>query len=327
MSLYAQSSIVDKLKKTRRIFFFDIDGTLSYRKPFEKNWQQELTARKKIRNILSTYPTVAITMRTPGLVLDEDSLLDFDFIAGIGSGISIRHFDHYVSDEGYIHYLEVNKNWREETLEVLQKLDPDFVNYLAPIEYPENFEKGITNVYPLPYRIQLNFSGDKGLSKKMALTKVIRTHTDLCVIDESRSQEEFYSIYILPKHGSKEKTLDYSMTQLGNYDIYIAGDTFVDLRMLACTKLERDITFLLAGGSRITPYLQNKTYAGESLDWLKPYLKYEIQSGVYEYTHPLGGHRTLIIGDVVFPNTIGPETVLAWLEESKKKTKMPSLTV
>jgi hydroxymethylpyrimidine pyrophosphatase-like HAD family hydrolase len=327
MSLYTQSSIVEKLKKTRRIFFFDIDGTLSYRMPQEKGWQQELAARKKIKNMLSSYPTVAITMRTPDLVLDEDSLPDFDVIAGIGSGICVRHSDHFVFDEHYIHYLGINKNWREETLEVLQKLDSDFANYLAPIEYPENFDKGITNVYPLPYRIQMNFNGDEGLSKKMALTKVIRAHTNLCVIDESRSQEEFYSIYILPKLGSKEKTMDYSMTQLGNYDVYIAGDTFVDLRMLAFAQLERNITFLLAGGSRITPYLQDTTYAGESLDWLKPYLNREIQSGVYEYTHPLGGHRTLIIGDIAFPNTLGPETVLAWLEESKKKTKMPSLTV
>jgi hypothetical protein len=280
--------------------------------------------------------------------LDEFShVLDWDIISGVGSGILVKTSDGYHVDHSYEQRLGVSSTWRDDALKLLQAIDKngDVLSLLAPIEFEEKYKNREVDIYPRPYRVQLDFRGAQGLEMKQEVARRIieirrrgslemrNFARDIVLLDESNPQEDTFTLYIIPKRGTKDRAMDHILksvadaahVQTKDLEILYAGDTMTDFRAGFVGGIDADVTFLLVGGSRMTPYLygdkKGKPFAGESLAWIQHKLTHEISPGVFTFEGSLGKTRTIVIGDIAFPSTHGPETIAVWLESRREKVQ------
>jgi hypothetical protein len=283
----------------------------------------------------------------PQTLPELSHVLDWDVIGCVGSGILVRSNDEqgvYCLDTEYHASLGGGNVWRTETMNLLKSIDRqgDMLRHMAPIEDEKNYLEGVTDVAPTPFRIQFNFAGSEGLKQKHELMDriidvrlrgelpLLLAARNVVFLDESKPDESTFTVYLLHKHAKKEQKLDHMMKGLSfassvpikDMELLIAGDTMTDLRAGIFGGGKAKATFILVGGSRMAPYIVGDKvgheFAGESLKWFTRLLNNRRSPGVYEIKVPLRGQRTVIIGDVAFPGTYGPETILAWIESRQK---------
>lgn len=276
----------------------------------------------------------------------QKGLYDPEIIVGTtGSSILVgQEGGGYWQDEDFMGYIgESSKNWRSETLQIVKKLDPDstFVE-LAPVDKKGNYEKGIIDVEQPDYRIQLNVVGDNSetaLANKIhffgQLVKIRdERKLNIRITDDSYPSFERYSIYLTPfkvwKATAAQHIIDKIIEELelrqDEIETFFAGDGYPDMRMGLESGIGTKGTFLIVGGSRLSDVLLGETedFAGITLEDIRKRMK-EVGRGRYIYevnekdTETPILEREVIIGDVAFQGTKGPETILAYLESQRGK--------
>ncbi len=274
-------------------------------------------------------------------------LRDPDIINSFGVGIHVKHERGYREDEAYAPAM---REWRLHARSILRAIGA--WNYRAPIESAKNYRDGVTDVEPLPYRIQLNFEAGKefetdvqayaemrrvrialvelrDMMRKSVIPKGMVTHdlrldvlVDMIIVDESHPDKGRYVIYLMPRKAPKHRAIEHIVASVAeaaglevrNLRLFVAGDTLTDLRSGLYAGGDADATFVLAGGSRLAPYLTGhrigERFASESLAWAHARLSRTNRTGFYRFSPPMRPPRTVIIGDEAFPNRPGPESVL-----------------
>jgi hypothetical protein len=266
-----------------------------------------------------------------------------DVIASAGDGIMVRHHGGYVRDTAYEMTSVRHAAWRRDVmLEILSTdLDGTFPA-LAPIEFPACYLKGGADVWPLPYRIQLDWSGPDAEREKMRIKRKLakrfatRPHLGVRFVDESNPAKARCTLYLIHESVQKERMLERMLARVleetglrpDDLTVNIFGDTLTDLRQVYAagrTFGERfggsavTMNFMLVGGSRLARPIQERapTFCGEDLTWVGALLGAEIRPGVYEIETddvPRGSRR-FILGDEAYPGHPGPESIELFLSQ------------
>lgn len=372
---YKESSLVAKIRDSKRIAFLDIDSTLT------GNPDASVNLRKTLEQ--KGYAVVFVTSRTEEMVMskgmyeaskalgfarksphlgvvdvalekqrievppesleDNRGLLDPDVIGGTtGSRIMLRQEKGgYVVDTGFENAIKKDQSqWRENVLNFLKMIDPDkkLVN-LAPIESVQNYELGLTDVFPPDFRIQLNFEGEMGILAKQELKEKISalrfskdidektrlTLKNLRVSDDSNPAKERYSLYLTPHYGYKARAVENIINNVAlqtgiaknELELLIAGDSFADIGMGLYGGAGTKATFLIVGGSRLTDALSEsnvESFADESIKAIQRRLVGNREEGVIAFRVPLMGERRVILGDRAYSGKVGPESIISYLE-------------
>lgn len=285
--------------------------------------------------------------------------LDRDVSAGFGSGIIMRNGTGYMVDWEYDDFLNYDyvagetkerspTGWRDAVLAALVQVYPEFKEHLSPIEYRSNYEKGITNVAPLRYRVQFSFEGVHGLLRMQRLMQILeearvagnRLLQRVMTVDESHPNRtdpglSRYTLYLIPWGAQKERMINWLVGRsakaagLDTKDLrlFYAGDTLTDLRAGLYGGGDSGVTFLLATGSRVAPYILEREpmFGSESLDFLwwsqkrpQDRLRSTGEKGVYTFNLSAQYYKKpnrIIIGDERYPGMTPPGSVAAFLEE------------
>lgn len=295
-----------------------------------------------------------------------DYCLDAHAFNGVGTGIFLRHqSSHYVPDSGYAQQLG---DWHRDVIDYLRlvdRMDPGarLEAAMADINHEASYDEGKTDVFPPEYRIQLEWTAHKfgkraGELKELA-KELIRKWQNLFrpkeawrsgrkridIVEENRGDEGRFIIYLVPKRSRKEHALTHVIRKIAEatnlvpsqYRVFGAGDTMTDVGVAFNTSVASDLTFLLAGGSRLYHFLSphgehaGKPYDGEDIFGLTRLLKGSETEhrGVHRLMLPtfdVFGEkhrikkvaRTVIVGDDAFPGETGPASIAATLEYLRK---------
>lgn len=272
-------------------------------------------------------------------------LIDPDVIAGsTGTKIILRQDKGaYCEDFEYTEKLGVSsKRFREAVLRFIS-----FVNFehnickISPIESEENYLKGVTNVFPSDFRVAVEFKTVEHKKNFAELLKVlkreknhgqfIKRFLDIEILSEIKFSADGSDApgrvrgYITPRKADKgaaaEQIIDTVAHSLaierGQIETLFAGDAFPDLSMGLHAGRGTQAKFILVGGSRLSTYLTQKElwdFAGETLSVIKEKLFPTNKKGVYSYrgeTHT----REVIIADMAYANTFGPQSILQAFKE------------
>lgn len=285
--------------------------------------------------------------------------LDRDISAGFGSGIIMRNGSGYMVDWDYDDFLnydyvagEMKQGspvpWRDAVLAALIRVYPEFKEHLSPIEYRSNYEKRITNVAPLRYRVQFSFEGVSGLKRMRELMQILedervagnRLLQRIATVDESHPNranpdKSRYTLYLIPWGAQKERMINWLVgrtakaagLKTSDLRLFYAGDTLTDLRAGLYGGGDSGVTFLLATGSRVAPYIMERlpAFGSESLDFLwssqkrpQDRLRNMGERGMYSFNLSSRVYKKpnrIIIGDERYPGMTPPGSVAAFLEE------------
>jgi len=305
----------------------------------------------------------------PETLPERTSFTDPDLIMSLGTGIHEPVADGaYLVDRTFEKSLG-GEDWREAALLMERHATAsdscyfpneedrlDLRDYLSDIESVENYEAGITDVMPLEYRLQFEFTGGtpqqnllrkeraKSLLRRTAegleylsklkgagieRTEIIREFGAMLgnfeIHDESTPDLTRCLFYGTPRLASKEHMLNRGLSRLSGgaviEDLLIAGDMPPDLRAGCFSGQAERATFLLVGGSPLSPFLRPGTnargqlYAGESFEWLLERLAATDRPGYGAFRTDDGSFRRVVIGAMAYPGTIGPETIEAYIED------------
>lgn len=272
------------------------------------------------------------------LMCEPQEIIDPDIIAGsTGTAIVLRQFEGgYAKDEDFEKKLPLSSHYfREHVFRIMSYANKDAsVVMPAPIEYKGNYEKGISNVAPSDFRVSITFQ--EMADKKLFLYALgkLKSNESLCkkykisptVVEKVRLSTDGhcdrgkYRGYIIPSHGGKTRSADHIISSVckevgierGQIETLFAGDAFPDLKMGLYAGLGTVAKFVLVGGSRMTNYLVKKEhtdFAGEELSEIKKSLRPTKREGYYQFQ--FGDMlRTVILGDIAFKNTIGPQSLV-----------------
>ncbi len=254
--------------------------------------------RPKLNFLKNRFKYIPVEEFEPFGILDPDII-----IGSSGTAILIKQKEGgYLEDKIYKKMLGP-KNWRTKTLSLLKKIDPKEEKYfLLETENPNGYKKGLSNIYTPPFRIQINFKNLK--DKEFIYKKLQSSQKDfsLNLNDDSDPRNNKYSLYITPKGFTKGKAVNHVVERLCQtfnlkrefMRLIFAGDALADLDMGYLQKDHADSTLLIVGGSRLT------------------------RDQIKSFTSKISGipPKKIIIGDEQFPGTIGPQTLLAFFENS-----------
>lgn len=156
------------------------------------------------------------------------------------------------------------------------------------------------------------------------------------VTDDSKPSEGRFQVYLTPNRGYKARAVEESFQKLitaynnkhkdtpitaSDFDLLFAGDSWPDLKMGLLAGMSSKATFLLAGGSRLTPKNEQGVaafpdeFAGEGMTAVNNRMTQLSQPGEYSFKPPLGTERTVIIGDERYKGTKTAETILSYLQD------------
>ncbi len=283
--------------------------------------------------------------------------LDAEAIMSMGTGCRFRQPDGSYR-ENLSYKRRLGPNWRTNAFSLLEILSDkglkEFIPYLADIEFEENYYQQKADVAPLEYRIQFEFPDREtkdrlknliqtallGLRELCRLSNITSAHltsikeefgdilSNLNIVDESNPSVGKYQFYLMPRYASKEEMIDETLALLSQgeiiEDLLIAGDMPPDLRAGCYAGRALQATFLLVGGSPVSPYLDRerdefgKPYAGESLGFITENLIRTSRSGFDVLSRAGVPFRMIVNGSVAYPGTVGPETIAAFLKDEKK---------
>jgi hydroxymethylpyrimidine pyrophosphatase-like HAD family hydrolase len=150
-------------------------------------------------------------------------------------------------------------------------------------------------------------AADSEFGRRLAITSLT---------DESDPYIEppFFSLYITPAAVSKKNAVEHIVTTVAQlvaaprerFEVLLAGDGPADAEMGFHGALGTQATFVIPGEARLTKFISAK-----AADYLG-----EISGGLTEELYSLTD-RTIIMGDEAFPSTVGPTTLLAWLNATR----------
>ncbi|MBA3550693.1 hypothetical protein H0W32_00610 [Patescibacteria group bacterium] len=269
------------------------------------------------------------------LIEEFDGLLDPDAVISLGTGMWIRTDEGYTEDKSFQALLSKIPQWRESTLELLQYIDQgDVIKYLAKVENKMMYETRDIDVLTLPFRIQLDLPS---LELKLEIVERIFAVADsfhiladiarnVDMVDESNPKNGRYTLYLMPYAAPKEVSLNHllknislvSEIPLSDISLLLAGDTLTDFKAGCIGGVDTQGTFILAGGSRLAALFDGSYpmyFAGVSLEWLWESLRETEKPGYYLFHENDKPPRIVVVGDIAYPNTIGPETILEYMKE------------
>lgn len=269
------------------------------------------------------------------LIEEFNGLLDPDAILSMGTGMFIRTGDGYAEDKSYLAKLNVFPEWKAMALDLLEYIDEgDVLKYLSKIEHPHMYETRDIDITSLPFRIQLDFPE---LELKMNVVNrieevaesyhVLSSIARNCVfVDESNPEKGRYTVYLLPLEAPKEKGLEYFLSNcafvsevpLSEVSLLLTGDTLTDFKSGCIAGAQTQGTFILVGGSRLAPLFDGsypESFAGVDIQWLWNSLHETERPGFFVFNNGNNPPRIIIVGDMAYPGTIGPETILAYMKE------------
>lgn len=281
--------------------------------------------------------------------------LDWDLTAGFGSRIIVKNGARYKVDRDYENLLQydyamgkINPDpWRHAMLAFLFEALPNAGQFMSKLDNRFNYDRGVSNVAPLDFRFQFQFEGQEGLERMKEIKATIDSArvagnplaVRIAMVDESRvhrtdPEQNRYTLYLIPWGARKEKMIHRLFSQSAkaagmetrNLRLLYAGDTMTDLRSGLWAGGDAELTFLLASGSRLAPYLLEKadTYGNEDLSFLwargkrtDHRLVATSEKGVYQFVHKIRGKRrnTVVIGDERYSGTTAPGSVTEFLKE------------
>lgn len=250
---------------------------------------------------------------------EPDGILNPDIIASCTGGkIFVHQSDGgYAEDVDYRAELAQPTAWRTQTMKQLKQVNSEKNLFsFNPIEYEENYQKGITDVFPPDYRIQISFQNFANLIEFKTIFTALESK--LHSINESTPEKNKYSLYISPKKGKYEAVnrIIQSLNSLRNADqieeILYIGDSLPDLYGGLHIDAENSTLFLV-GGSRLSQYIidPNKNdFAGDDLSEIKKYIK-KNAPGMYIYQR---GAKVcqIIVSDEKYPGLVGPESLIEY---------------
>jgi len=213
--------------------------------------------------------------------------------------------------------------WRKEIIIWLSKINLFVPFSYSPIDSETLFFEHKTDVFPPDYRVQLSFTSQNDM---MLLSKHIKKMDGLYLTNDSEPDKHIFTAYITPKNG-KIDAVDHIIHNLQKseteIEIFIIGDSLPDLEVGIQTNpvSKMHITFLLVGGSKLTPYLLDKEkniFAGINLTSIKKKLSPSKQTGFYTFTDLKTKHkRNIIIADEAFPQTVGPKSIVEFIKKNR----------
>lgn len=259
--------------------------------------------------------------------------LDADIIIGTsGTTLSLKQVKGgYLPDRHFYSLLpSSSKGWREQVISLVKKINKvKNVAEIHPNEYIENYENGVTDIAPPDLRVELLFTSEANKKYFVSALNTQKAGSTISVqlTDDSNPTHEKYTVLITPSKITKATSVQYVVETLCNrvskvpekLHLFLAGDSFTDLGMGVFGGEKTNATFLIVGGSRLSSHLTDKgltEFAGESLKDLKSNLKaHPTQAGKLIFNHN-SSKRTIVIADKVFPNTKGPESILAYFKQA-----------
>jgi hydroxymethylpyrimidine pyrophosphatase-like HAD family hydrolase len=363
INAYENSTLLDKIKKRKkahkplRIAFLDIDLTMT------GSQKTSNATRRKLKQL--GYAVVYVTSRTEEMLMssvnyqrskeygfdrpephfgvsngkhfyippekiEPSGILNPDAIAGsTGTQVMLKQKNKaYLADTVFnATLLEDPAIWRERMLSLLDEFNKDGKKaFLELYEDPENYERGLTDIYTPKYRIVVTFQSSQHKRMFRSFIHHVRLSNpnrllNLRLTDDSNPQKELFLLCITPKNGSKRRAVDHILDQVclkaqvkrSSLHVLIAGDSIPDLDMGIKAAKGTDATFLLVGGSRLShgiiclakhkPFNEILEKVKESMDALK--LK-----GYYR--HQFSANRNLIVCDEACQGKLAVESIY-WL--------------
>jgi hydroxymethylpyrimidine pyrophosphatase-like HAD family hydrolase len=261
------------------------------------------------------------------------NLVDPDVIIGsTGTQILIKQPEGgFRKDHSFEEQFNIpSRTWRRTVFDFIDKIDPEkgYIR-LAPIESQKYYNQRKTNIYPTPYRVKIMFQTVKEKIKFLEAVKAEKQAKQFNFIDDSHPEKNQFLLYITPRKASKRYAVEHVVNNIlkqlqislenhtikkSDLQVLLAGDSYPDLNMLFYGASGTKATAIAVGGSRLTHVLTHESlhiYAGENMKHFKKNLKIRKGGkGHYSFTD-----RNIIFGDYAFPKTIGPETILAYLDK------------
>jgi hypothetical protein len=262
-------------------------------------------------------------------------LLDGEIVAGSsGTRILVRGDDGaYRPDPVYEERMGADpEGWRATALALVRTLQREGIGAEpAPIDRPEAYETGETDVYPPLYRVQVNFPSLAEKARFLMALHAARVAgragaRAVRITDDSNPLHGRIKVFLTPRRAAKVHAVERMVAALcaavgvarDGFELFFTGDSFPDLAMGMFGGLGARATFLLAGGSRLVTPMVGATetdFAGEPVAAFRRRLRSGDRPGIYRFTLPLGfGTRTVIVGDEMYPGTSEVETVARYVE-------------
>lgn len=370
--IYRESNAVRKMHKGAVITLMDQDNTRVMHRHTASH--RELAARRKEKECLSALgPYVTLSARSSEMGMDAKAYAasvrkGYDrppvkwgvdaqgrrMVIPIGPKPFFRHtlnsdVIYSLGEHTYVRCgtayrkvpIHADESWRRKMIEILKFFNAE--KHLAAIEYEENYEQGITDVFPLPFRIQLEFSGDFAFEelrrartmllgyRNMLYDKVIPEDyapgidfeplKHMAMVDESKPDHQMFVRYLMLRHSPKHRAAHRIINELSaasgvpleDVRIFAADDSLTGLRMLLVGG-DLDMTFVLPNGSPLAPHLtgskKDESFAGVSLKSISRRLTPANERGVYYFALPGRRPRKVVIADEAYPDCIAPESLL-----------------
>ncbi|KND47205.1 MAG: hypothetical protein AB199_02130 [Parcubacteria bacterium C7867-004] len=147
----------------------------------------------------------------------------------------------------------------------------------------------------------------------------------ILIVDESRPSDNRLQFYMMPPEASKENLIEFELAKLAGSGtiehLLIAGDMPPDLRAGCLAGTATHAVFVLAGGSPLVPYLSQSSnlfgidYGSVSLQWIRDRLRPTNREGFVEFMADNRPPRTIVLGELAYPATRGPETIDSFVQE------------
>ncbi len=252
-----------------------------------------------------------------------NGLIDPDIIAATnGAELLIKQSQGgYEIDEDYLSKRgESSPVWRSAVKALRKQLMAGGTpgGQLSEADQKKKYLDGYSVTYYPPYRIELDFASE-GEKENFAQTIQANNNLDINLIDESDHiiEQPLFRLYLMPRELGKKEVVDHLMKQIQitvpdiqkKCEILIAGDAYADLEMgLYAAKGCHNDVFIIPGEAKLGQHFIKKVPALNSL------LEKLDEPGLYRV---IGSSRKVIIGDEMYPDTEGAETILDYLKAQK----------
>lgn len=266
-------------------------------------------------------------------------LLDPDIIAASsGTQILVKQSSGaFIQDEKYQNNFDQDSgSWRTktiQTIDIINKLAGKQLAHLALIDQPDAYQQGVINVAPPRFRIEIIFHKANDMQKFLIILekllcsykKEIVQLANMSFTDDSKPESGKYVFYVTPKNSGKTEAVNIIAQSICNayqietskLNLLFAGDSFPDLIMGLTAFPQATSEFLVVGGSRLTKPLSDAnitSFAYQNLTPTKQMLQQTTTQGYFNIKSH-AAKRTLILGELAFPNRKAVESVHSYLTE------------
>lgn len=241
----------------------------------------------------------------PSVVPTLKGLLDPDIIIGTtGTELLLKQTTGgYQPDSTYYQrFPPSSKDWQAKIKATLNQCERNGMHFKIPV---------LSDVSSPEWRILIHPATQKDLDELLEKLRTPYSH----VVHDNKV------IFITPAKTSKEIAVDHvvaNILKLLNIEasvlnILFAGNSIQDAAMGFNSARGTKATFIIPGGSSLYHELQQPDLA---------FMRHEMTTSISSATLPLGVYqvksrsRYIVLGDEAFPDTKGPQTLIAWLRQA-----------